>query len=282
MSDLCAYISKESFTQPRILSPSTTFGHAPFFFWLVSVLSPKNIVELGSANGFSFFVLCQAAEKLDCEAQCYAVDTWEGDIHTGKYGNSIYESVESHLLSGFDRNNCHLLRMEFKKAAERFETGSIDLLFIDGCHTYDAVREDFFTWKDKMSERGVVLFHDTQVDRQDFGVKKFWGEITAEYPNIEFHHDHGLGVLIVGKQAPQPLQELASEPESRKEEVRQVYAAIGEKYNTQWQLATQKKVIGNMNYELDLVRRSASWRLTAPLRWIDRRIISRRQNKQHS
>lgn len=272
MSDLCTYISKETFARPRILSPSTTFGHAPFFFWLVSVLNPKTIVELGSANGFSFFVLCQAAEKLESDTNCYAVDTWEGDMHTGRYSNVIYESVEGHLLRSFDRTKCHLLRMEFIKAAERFEKGSIDLLFIDGCHTYEAVREDFFTWRDKMSGRGVVLFHDTQVEKENFGVKRFWREITAEYPNIEFHHDHGLGMLLVGRQSPQSLQELALEPESTKEQVREVYAAIGDKYNLQWQLAEQQKSIGKMNYQMELMRKSASWRTTAPLRWIAQKI----------
>ena len=270
MNDLCPYISKESFDRPRVLSPSTTFGHAPFFFWLVSVLNPKTIVELGSAHAFSFFVFCQAAEKLVSETHCYAVDTWEGDIHTGKYGNTIYESVQENLRHSFNDQKCHLLRTEFNKAAAQFESGSIDLLFIDGCHTYEAVREDFLMWRAKMSERGVVLFHDTQVVAENFGVKKFWTEITTEYPGMEFHHDHGLGVLMIGKQVPCPLSDLALEPESIKAEIRDVYAAIGEKYSLLWKLSQAQKEMWKRDHELDLMRKSASWRMTAPLRWVER------------
>ena len=56
-----------------------------------------------------------------------------------------------------------LLRMTFDQALEQFQDRSVDLLRHDGCHAYEAVKRDYETWLPKMSESGIILFHDTAV-----------------------------------------------------------------------------------------------------------------------
>jgi len=51
-----------------------------------------------------------------------------------------------------------LYRMTFDQALANFPDASVDLLHIDGLHTYDAVKTDFETWRRKLSDRAVVLF----------------------------------------------------------------------------------------------------------------------------
>ena len=80
----------------------------------------------------------------------------------------------------------HLMRMEFDSALQQFTDASIDLLHIDGCHTYEAVRHDFEAWLPKLSDRGVVILHDTAERREGFGVWKFWAEISNRYPGFSF------------------------------------------------------------------------------------------------
>lgn len=60
-------------------------------------------------------------------------------------------------------------RMESSTAAPGFEDRSLDWAYIDGMHTYDAVREDLALWEPKVREGGLILGHD-YIDGPGYGV----------------------------------------------------------------------------------------------------------------
>lgn len=181
----------------RIVPPYSWIGHLAFSNTLVRLQQPRVFVELGTHTGNSFCGFCQAVKQEGLGTQCYAVDTWQGDANAGYYGDSVYQELASYVGSEYD-DFAQLLRMTFDKALENFQDGSIDLLHIDGLHTYEAVRHDFESWKAKLSSRAVVLFHDTRVMDRGFGVNQYWSELCEQYRSYEFLHSHGLGVLLVG------------------------------------------------------------------------------------
>ncbi|MDY4294406.1 class I SAM-dependent methyltransferase [Xanthomonas sp. LF02-5] len=193
---------------PRSLSLSAWLGHIPFASWLIEQLKPQSIVELGTHRGASFLAFCQAVDEQMLTARVFAVDTWEGDEHAGFYGEDVYNELHTYQQRYY-AGISEMLRMRFSEALQYFADGSVDLLHIDGLHTYQAVREDFESWLPKLSSRAVVLFHDTCVREREFGVWQYWDEISRQYPSFEFTHTHGLGVLLVGEDRNPELVKLA-------------------------------------------------------------------------
>lgn len=172
--------------------------HIPFAFFLMDILKPEVFVELGVYQGGSFNPFCDAVRMLSTGTKCFGVDNWEGDPHNGMYDISVYQKLAEVHRKNYSGVS-ELLKMDFDAALNSFADESIDLLHIDGYHLYERVRHDFESWLPKMSGRGVILFHDTNYRERDYGVWKFWEEISSKYPSGEFKFGCGLGILAVGK-----------------------------------------------------------------------------------
>ncbi len=211
----------------RVDQASAWHGHVPFAHWLVAAMRPGLVVELGTHTGISFVAFCQAVQRLALPTRCVAVDTWEGDDHTGAYDDAVHRELEAFTTARF-ADIATLRRARFDEALGDFADGSIDLLHIDGFHTYEAVRHDFDTWRPKLSARGVALFHDIAVRERDFGVWRFWAEVTAGLPHFAFAHAHGLGVLAVGGDVAAPVLALCAAGSEVADGVRARFATLGQ------------------------------------------------------
>ncbi len=225
------------FTKPLYLTDVEFWqGHIPFVMTIIDLVKPARFVELGSHKGDSYCAFCQAVVATKTSTQCFAIDSWEGDEHVGKYESSIYSELKNYhdpLYSSFST----LIRSYFDDALNQFEDGSIDLLHIDGLHTYEAVKHDFETWLPKLSKRGVVLFHDIYANspyfqQRGYAVWKFWEEIINKYPNFEFKHSYGLGVLAVGEEIPEALLPLLNSKGEEAEMIRTFYHSLGHLLDT--------------------------------------------------
>jgi len=209
----------------RLHKKSGWTEHTPFAMLLVELLQPRVIVELGTQHGVSYCAFCQAVAELKLPTRCFAVDTWKGDAHATHYKESIYNDLVEHhrRYESFSK----LLRTTFDEALPQFAEASVDLLHIDGLHTYEAVKKDYDTWLPKLSDRAVVLFHDTMETHDDFGVHQLWRELSPNFPSFNFEHGHGLGILAVGPHVPQSLLDFLATANANSAATRSLFAALG-------------------------------------------------------
>ncbi|QCQ21348.1 class I SAM-dependent methyltransferase [Desulfoglaeba alkanexedens] len=278
--------------------------HTPFAFFMISVLRPRLLVELGVHTGHSYNAFCQAVKTLKTATHCYGIDTWKGDEHAGWYEDDIYQNLYQYQLKEYAEFS-NLLRMTFDEGLAYFSDSSIDLLHIDGLHTYDAVKHDFECWLPKMSDRGVVLLHDTFVRERGFGVWRLWEEIASRYPSFNFTHGYGLGIAAVGSNVGKDFldfldragqdafyrklffnlgRQIILEESVRDKDARiaALNATLSEKdarigsleesvREKEGRIAALNAWIEEKEGQIAALRQSTSWRITAPLRYVSER-----------
>jgi hypothetical protein len=264
----------ESTWMPHYIVNTLWLENSVLAFWLVKTLRPDVIVELGTDLGFSYMVFCQAVKHLGLRTKCYAVDLWLKDKFFNYNCEDGFTFVTKYSMEHYNDFSV-IIRSSFDDASHKFGNNEIDLLHIDGTHTYDAVKNDFEKWIDKMSDKGVILFHDINViwEEYDFGVWSFWNEIREKYPSFSFYVGPGLGVLGVGKDLPEPIKYLLSADKVISSNIQSIFGKAGINVRHRY----------NSTIELPQVYSSRSWKITAPLRTIFsrfRRIFGRSSNSR--
>ena len=131
--------------------------------------------------------------------------------------------------------------MTFDEALQQVPDESVDLLHIDGLHTYEAVKRDYNTWLPKMSDRGIILFHDTVVTEWDYGVHELWRELTPSFPHFNFEHGRGLGVLAVGKDQPEAVKNFLQTANANASTTRKLFSSLGRRLQAEIVLADRMR-----------------------------------------
>ena len=164
---------------------------------------PKSILEIGTSNGGTLFLLCKIASP---DATILSVD-----LPGGKFGGDLYPNWKIPLYESFKKNNqkLHLIRSNshdsntLNQIKNLLGKGKLDFLLIDGDHTYDGVKRDFEMYRSIVNEGGLIVFHDINPGPEEMvgGVPIFWKEIRSKHPYIEILdnegvNSYGLGLLF--------------------------------------------------------------------------------------
>lgn len=163
--------------------------HIDFAQWIVKRKNPEVIVDLGVDYGYSTF--CFGIPRI---GEIFGIDSFSGDEHAGIRNTYDYVHQKKEELG---MNHITFIKGYFDDIAKTW-CREIDILHIDGFHSYEEVKNDYDTWSKFVKDDGVILFHDTIVHNPGFGVYKFFAEI--DLPKLNFTISNGLGVVSKNKE----------------------------------------------------------------------------------
>ncbi|RPI55035.1 MAG: class I SAM-dependent methyltransferase [Deltaproteobacteria bacterium] len=132
----------------------------------------ESIVEIGSHRGRSTYVLCSG-----CRGKVYAVDPFEWDPwHCGNVFDDFMRNLRTfHNLSV-------LIMTSEEAAASVWVPPSVDMVFIDADHSYEAVLADLRFWEPRVKK--MICGHDIKMPGVKQAVEDFLGADVCNQDDI--------------------------------------------------------------------------------------------------
>jgi hypothetical protein len=173
-------------------------GDGIIVYSIIQHMRFKNCVCIGSGGGYIPRIMTQARIDL------YKQEIFEGnpDYNWGDIGttyvvdacNGIGGPTDIENEDSFYRKNFwpRFIKETSENAYYNFfvrQDIKIDLLFIDGDHSYDGVKKDFELYSKILNDNGIIIIHDTDSDYENTLV-------ISEDAKKDFHKFDGPSKLI--------------------------------------------------------------------------------------
>jgi predicted O-methyltransferase YrrM len=184
-----------------LIRPSQVPSELKRFAEIVASICPKRVLEIGTFRGGTLCILARLSAP---SATLISVD-----LPGGKFGGG-QSKLRSLLYHAFGKSfqSVHFIRgdshSEEVAAKVRDITQSLDVLFIDGDHTYEGVKHDFLSYSPLVRTGGIVAFHDIAEHPKETGcdVSCFWNEVKTSYRHEEIIENReqgwaGIGILYI-------------------------------------------------------------------------------------
>jgi len=168
-----------------------------------------NFLEIGTKWGGNFYMLADICSH-NGNGKKISIDLPGGDFG-GWVLNGEHPYIENtlakrnkYLKSQFSNvylieNNSHYVGARL--AVEKIiGNEKLDMLYIDGDHTYEGVKKDYEMYQDLVKKDGWIIFHDINDSEHHrdmgVGVGKFWKELQGHKQEFNTHkHWAGIGII---------------------------------------------------------------------------------------
>ena len=156
-------------------------------------LIPKNVLEIGVERGGTSFIwnlLSKDGKKIGVNYN---------DVTANVVRDSVFSRMKMNNIKFIEGDS--QITETFEKVKKELDGELLDLLFIDGNHSYYGVKSDFEKYEKLVRIGGWIVFHD--IVESDFNKKtncevyKFWQELQGSKEEIVIEKDKfGIGVFI--------------------------------------------------------------------------------------
>jgi predicted O-methyltransferase YrrM len=162
----------------------------------------RTVVEIGTCRGGTFYLLCKVADNnaviltMDIKMPWWRKRLLRSFVRPRQTPITLRKDSHRHSTINFVKESLQ---------------NKIDLLFIDGDHSYDGVRKDFINYSPLVRKGGWIAFHDIIPARLTDngirrgawtgGVPKYWNELKRSHEHFEIvdnpnQDGAGIGVLL--------------------------------------------------------------------------------------
>lgn len=143
------------------------FHTIPGFFWFehgyrrfLAALPddrPSAWVEIGALQGRSTAFLGVEAARLGKPVSLHVVDSWQ--FPTPEKGAELYQAFQRQIqpvVAALGEDRVNVYRLPSMEAVKLFEDESVDVVWVDGDHHYEACRADILAWWPKLKVGGYM------------------------------------------------------------------------------------------------------------------------------
>jgi len=163
----------------------------------------ETVVEIGVSDGGSLYTFCRGLDDVE---KVVGVDLPGGEYGGGyppekaKFFDLFMDGDEPTLIRG----NSHDESTK-QQLVRALDGRAVDLLFIDGDHTYAGVKQDYDMYEPLVRDEGIIAMDDIHThqreyfDSQSMGVHELWTELETEHETDEIvdesTREKGIGIV---------------------------------------------------------------------------------------
>lgn len=123
-----------------------------------SLKNNSTIVEIGSYLGASAYTIASAL--VNKKSKLFCIDTWENDAMSEGKRDTFSEFKNN--VRVFEDSIVPIRGMSFD-VIDKIQVATdnkVDMLFIDGDHSYNGVKKDWDLYSPLLHKNSIVIFHD--------------------------------------------------------------------------------------------------------------------------
>ncbi|MEA2056535.1 MAG: class I SAM-dependent methyltransferase [Patescibacteria group bacterium] len=182
-------------------SKTGNLGYGAIHYSLINITNPERVLCVGSYKGF-IPAICTLACRDNNRGMVDFVDAgYDSEDENDWGGEGVWREcnpVEYFKPFHLDKYlKLHVMKSD--EFAKKFPEKKFEYIYIDGDHSYEGVKADFEAFWPKLTEGGLILFHDIAMKGlhhgKEFGVWKLWQELSDKNQFSFINGYESLGII---------------------------------------------------------------------------------------